>query len=58
MTLKEIEEKLRRRGVRDVKFCFSPDVKEAGYNKVYRDVTRFLQAYLEGKFRVVKKFGL
>lgn len=54
--LQALQRALKARGVRDVKFCFSlPADKPA--SAVAHDVADFLQAYVDGRYKVVEKLG-
>jgi hypothetical protein len=47
--LKKIEDRLRARGVRDIKFCWAPGVHKVPLEELKANVADFIEAYLEGK---------
>jgi hypothetical protein len=55
--LNDCEEELRKRGVQDIKFFFSPGVSAFPLSEVREGVREFLSDYLNGNYKVVKKIN-
>jgi len=55
--LKAIEAEMKERGIRDVKFVWSPDMRRHAPEDVARDVATLLRAALDGKGTVIDKIG-
>lgn len=58
MTLKEVEEELKRRGVKSVHVSWAPHADKVSINRRTRDLTKFLEEYLKGNFKRVNLKGL
>ena len=55
--LQEMQSALVKRGVRDVKFCFSPGLSKMPYSEVASRTADLLDAYLRGRFQELEKIG-
>jgi len=55
--LQDMQSALLKRGVRDVKFCFSPGLSKMPYSEVASRTADFVDAYLRGRFQPLDKIG-
>jgi hypothetical protein len=54
--LKKVQDELVARGVRGVSFTLAPDAHKQPLDKVMGDAARLLQAYLDGKTKLVAEY--
>lgn len=55
--LQEMQSALKKRGLRDVKFFFSPGMLSKPSSVVAGNVADFLDAYLKGRSKSIEKIG-
>jgi hypothetical protein len=56
-TLQSVEDELKRRGIKDVKFCFDPEVRQLPKSQVMEAARQFLSDYLNGQYTVLPFIG-